>query len=227
MKFQLAGTSRVASFGSRRDDCDEVARVAQDGRTGLIADRIDTVANGVTLVRTTVAVVLGVIALTEASWTLLTIAYATYWLGDMLDGWTARRLGQETRLGAVFDIVSDRACTSVLCACLLTLRPDLAVVLAPFLLSFMVLDTLLSLSFLSWPILGPNDFATVDRLVYRLNWSPLAKATNTAAVVVTSLAGLRWPALALVVLLMVVKAWSFARVHRLAQGADQSAWERS
>ena len=43
------------------------------------------------------------------------LAYAVYWVGDIADGWAARRLGQETRAGAVLDIVSDRACTAVLC----------------------------------------------------------------------------------------------------------------
>ena len=52
-----------------------------------------------------------------------------------------------------------------------------------FLLSFMVLDTMLSLAFLCWPILGPNDFHVVDRRVWLLNWSPPAKAANTAGVV--------------------------------------------
>ena len=48
---------------------------------------------------------------------LLVAAYAVYWVGDIADGWAARRLGQETRAGAVLDIVSDRAarpcCASV------------------------------------------------------------------------------------------------------------------
>ena len=53
-----------------------------------------------------------------------------------------------------------------------------------FLLSFMVLDTMLSLAFLCWPLVSPNDFHLVDHRVWRLNWSPLAKAANTAGVVV-------------------------------------------
>ena len=73
------------------------------------------------------------------------LAYAVYWLGDILDGWLARRLDQETRLGAVLDIVSDRACTALLCAGLLAHLPGAWVLAVAFLLSFAVLDTMLSL----------------------------------------------------------------------------------
>ena len=52
-----------------------------------------------------------------------------------------------------------------------------------FLLSFMVLDTMLSLAFLCWPVVSPNYFDAVDRRVWQLNWSPAAKAANTAGVV--------------------------------------------
>ena len=99
------------------------------------------------------------------------MAYVVYWIGDMADGWAARRLGQETRLGAVLDIVSDRACTSVLCVGLLTQLPAVLPLAVVFLLSFMVLDTMLSLSFLCWPLVSPNDFRRVDRRVWLLNWS--------------------------------------------------------
>ena len=47
----------------------------------------------------------------------------------------------------------------------------------------MVLDTMLSLAFLCWPLVSPNDFHRVDHPVWLLNWSPAAKAANTAGVV--------------------------------------------
>ena len=55
----------------------------------------------------------------------------------------------------------------------------------------------------------------MDRLVYRFNWSPPAKALNTSAVVVAMLLG--WVTLALVlgVALGVLKAWSAHRVLTL------------
>lgn len=179
------------------------------------ASRIGTVPNVVTLVRTVAAVVLGIAALLSTSPALLVGAYATYWIGDVLDGWLARRLGQETRIGAVLDIISDRACMSVLAGAYLVLRPDAAAPMAVFLLQFMVLDCVLSLAFLGWPIKSPNDFHLVDQLVYRLNWSPPAKALNTSAVVLAMLLG--WVALALAigVALVVLKAWSARRVLTL------------
>lgn len=181
----------------------------------FLSDDVATAANAVTLARTVVSVIVAAIAITQSEVGLLVVAYAIYWIGDMLDGWTARRLQQETRLGAVFDIISDRACTSILCVGVLIELPQVALVVVPFFLSFMVLDTILSLSFLCWPLLSPNYFGTVDPTVYRSNWSPVAKCLNTAGVVVLVVAGATWIALALVVVLVGVKCWSLARVRSL------------
>ena len=145
------------------------------------------VPNTITAVRTAGAVGLAVAALTYRSVHLLIAAYLLYWLGDILDGAAARALGQETRNGAVFDIVADRACTSACAAALIVLRPDTALPIAVFLVQFMVIDQLLSLMFLRWPLLSPNYFARVDRRIYRWNWSPPAKALNTAAVVLLAI----------------------------------------
>ncbi len=145
--------------------------------------------NLVTLVRTVLAVAVGSAAVARADLGLLAAAYAIYWVGDVADGWLARRLDQETRAGAVFDIIGDRACTVLLCAGLLAARPDAWLVVAVFLVSFAVVDTMLSLSFLPWDLLGPNDFHRVDRAVWLLNWSPVAKASNTAGVAALVLFG--------------------------------------
>nr|WP_239083682.1 CDP-alcohol phosphatidyltransferase family protein [Asanoa ishikariensis] len=142
------------------------------------------VPNSVTLVRTVAAVGLGSAAITTASATLLVAAYLTYWVGDILDGLAARLLRQETRAGAVFDILADRACTSVCAAGLLMLRPDMAVPITVFFVQFMVVDNLLSLAFLRWPLLSPNYFDQVSPAIHRWNWSPPAKALNTGALVV-------------------------------------------
>ena len=123
------------------------------------------------------------IAVAAGDLRLLAVAYAVYWVGDIADGWSARRLGQETRAGAVFDIVCDRACTGMLCVGLVASVPDALPVVVVFVLSFMVLDTMLSLAFLCWPVVSPNYFHVVDRRVWQLNWSPVAKAANTAGVV--------------------------------------------
>ncbi|MFF4876102.1 CDP-alcohol phosphatidyltransferase family protein [Micromonospora sp. NPDC000668] len=145
------------------------------------------VPNVITAVRTASSVGLAVAALTHRSAHLLVAAYLIYWIGDILDGVAARGLGQETRTGAVFDIVADRACTSACAAALVVLRPATALPVAVFLVQFMVIDQLLSLMFLRWPLLSPNYFACVDRRIYRWNWSPPAKALNTAAVVILAI----------------------------------------
>ncbi|MFT4011655.1 MAG: CDP-alcohol phosphatidyltransferase family protein [Nocardioidaceae bacterium] len=177
-----------------------------------------TAANAVTLARTLGTVVIGGVAIGADHPALLVVAYAVYWAGDMLDGLVARRLDQETRLGAVLDIVSDRACTSILCVGLLAYQPTVALAAIPFFASFMVLDTMLSLSFLCFPIISPNYFGQVDRTVYRLNWSPPAKALNTAGVVALALAGAVEISAALAVLLIAVKVWSAARVLAAIEG---------
>ena len=78
--------------------------------------------NLVTLLRTVLAVVVGAAAIARADLGLLAAAYTIYWVGDVADGWLARRLDQETRAGAVFDIVGDRANTVLLCVGLLAAR---------------------------------------------------------------------------------------------------------
>lgn len=183
--------------------------------TPLQVGRVLTVPNAVTLVRTVLAVALGLVAVSTRDLGLLALAYGIYWVGDILDGWSARRLGQETRLGAVLDIVSDRACMSVLWVGLVVHLPGLVPVAVVFLLSFMVLDTVLSLAFLCWPLKSPNDFHLVDRRVWQLNWSPVAKAANTAGVVAAVALGARSVALALAVIVLGVKVFLAIRVVAL------------
>jgi phosphatidylglycerophosphate synthase len=178
-------------------------------------ESITTWANAMTLARTSIAVPLGVYALVEASTALLVAAYATYWIGDMLDGWLARRLDQETRIGAVADIISDRACCGVLVCTLAVIHPNMWPALAVFLLQFMVLDCVLSLAFLRWDLVSPNYFYRVDRTVWRYNWSPPAKTVNTVSVVVAVVSGWMPLALAIALAQLSLKLWTSHRVLTL------------
>jgi phosphatidylglycerophosphate synthase len=178
-------------------------------------ESITTWANGMTLLRTCVAVPLGVYALVEASTAILIVAYGTYWIGDMADGWLARRLDQETRIGATLDIISDRACCSVLVGALAVIHPHMWPALAVFLLQFMVLDCVLSLAFLRWDLVSPNYFYRVDRTIWRYNWSPPAKTVNTVAVVVAVVSGLMPLALVIAIGQLSLKIWSSYRVLAL------------
>ena len=188
---------------------------ARDARAAVRIGPLRTVANDITAVRTVASVAVAVAALVTGSLGLLAAAYGVYWLGDVLDGLAARRLGQETRVGAVLDIVGDRACTAVLCTGLVSLVPGVAIVALVFLPSFLVLDTMLSLAFLCWPLLGPNDFHLVDRRVWALNWSPPAKAANTAGVIGAVAFGQYTLALGVALAVLAVKLWSAAAMARL------------
>lgn len=176
-----------------------------------------TVPNHITLLRTAAAVAVGVGGIAVEDPVLLGLAYAVYWIGDVLDGWSARRLGQETRLGAVLDIVSDRACTAVLGVGLVAYHPDTAPVVLVFLLSFLVVDTMLSLAFLCWPIVSPNYFGVVDAKVYAWNWSTPAKALNTGGVVGALLLGSGVLGLVIASVVLGIKVWSVRRVLLLLQ----------
>ncbi|CAN5268383.1 hypothetical protein BH09ACT10_BH09ACT10_18040 [soil metagenome] len=192
-------------------------------RTGSVADMktprevrtigpIRTIPNVITVVRTLAAVFIAAYALTidDPKWWIVT-GYAIYWIGDSLDGLAARVLDQETRAGAVFDILSDRISTALLAGGLIHLQPDLWPAITIFLLNFMVLDCMLSLSFLLWPIASPNYFASIDPLVFKLNWSHPAKALNNVGIVVAILVGSLPIALVIVLAQISVKVWS-ARV---------------
>ncbi|MFG1916584.1 CDP-alcohol phosphatidyltransferase family protein [Micromonospora sp. NPDC048898] len=176
------------------------------------------VPNAITAVRTAGAVGLAVAALSQRSAHLLIAAYLVYWIGDILDGVAARALGQETRTGAVFDIVADRACTSACAAALIVLRPATALPIAVFLVQFMVIDQLLSLMFLRWPLLSPNYFASVDHRIYLWNWSPPAKALNTAAVVLLAIFAPMAVAVTFAVGVAAVKVVSLICAARLPAG---------
>jgi CDP-diacylglycerol--glycerol-3-phosphate 3-phosphatidyltransferase len=175
------------------------------------------VPNVITLVRTSAAIVLSVLGLTQHSGWLIAAAYACYWIGDVADGLSARLLHQETRFGAIFDIVADRACYAMAVAGLLVLRPETALTCAIFLIQFMLLDTALSLAFLRWPILSPNYFHRIHRGVYRWNWWPPAKVLNTTSLVVAVLAaGQPWIGATLALGVTVIKVVSLGVVARLS-----------
>jgi CDP-diacylglycerol--glycerol-3-phosphate 3-phosphatidyltransferase len=172
--------------------------------------------NLITVIRTAAAIALGVIALIEASPSWLIAAYATYWVGDVADGRVARWLHQETRLGAVFDILSDRASSSICICALIVIRPEFALPLGVYWTQFMVVDALLSCAFLHWPILSPNYFYKVDRKVWLWNWSSPAKAANTGLLLIVLLTLGEWVALVLACLQLILKLVSAYWVLGLA-----------
>jgi cardiolipin synthase (CMP-forming) len=178
--------------------------------------------NVVTVVRTTASLVLVTAAALQHSWPLLLAAYLTYWVGDSADGCLARWRGQETRFGAVFDVVCDRInCTS--CALVLLLFVPAPLPVAVFLFQFVVVDLPLTLLPMRWPLLSPNYFSLVDPVAYALNWHVVAKVTNTTLLVLL-LVFVPDQRVALVAagVVLCIKAFSLVRVLRLPTPTDTS-----
>ncbi len=180
------------------------------------AERLGTSANGVTVLRTVVSVALAGVAAREESLPLLVAALGVYWVGDMLDGLVARVRGCETRLGAVLDILSDRFCAAAFYFGLVWLQPEFAAPVLVYLAEFMVVDCLLSLAFLAWPIRSPNYFYVVDRTLWLWNWSKPGKAVNSAIfAVILLVTGLPMLGLLIAVSLLALKCASLVRLARI------------
>lgn len=176
-------------------------------------DRLLTGASVVTLVRTAAAVALALAGLVQHDPRLLLAALVTHWVGDVADGAVARWRDEETITGAVLDICADRLCVGLIYTGFVVQWPQFAPALGVYLFEFMLVDSVLSLAFLRWPVSSPNYFDRVDALVWRWNWWPPAKAANSAAVAVLVVA-VGSPALALAVacLLLAVKVACLVRV---------------
>jgi CDP-diacylglycerol--glycerol-3-phosphate 3-phosphatidyltransferase len=179
-------------------------------------ERATTPATVVTYLRTLVSVVVLLLAAVHHSGEWLLAGLAIYWVGDVADGFIARSTDTETRWGAVMDIVSDRLC----CACyyfgLAWLDPHLWPAVALFAVNFMLVDAFLSLAFLAWPLISPNYFYLVDRLIWRWNWSKPAKAVNSALVaILLEVTRNVWLGVAIAAVLLTVKIGSLVRLGRI------------
>ena len=189
---------------------------APDVMADPAGERLGTAANVVTLVRTIAAVVLAGVAVREDSLTLLVASLVVYWVGDMLDGFVARVLGCETRIGAVMDIFSDRFCAASFYIGLAWLNPDFVLPIFIYLAEFMVIDCFLSIAFLAWPIRSPNYFYVVDRTLWLWNWSKPGKAVNSSIfAVILLVTELAWLGVVIATALLVLKAVSLVRLARL------------
>ena len=180
------------------------------------AESFRTAANLVTVVRTVAAVTLALLAAQRGSLTLLLAALATYWVGDMADGWVARLTDHETRIGAVFDILCDRLCAGAFYVGLAWLQPGLAIPIGVYLAQFMAVDAFLSMAFLAWPLVSPNYFYAVDRTLWLWNWSKPGKAVNSAVfAVLLVLTQNVWLCTAVALGLLGLKCASTVRLSRI------------
>jgi len=179
--------------------------------------------NRVTLVRTLIAMAVATFAFRTGDLAWLVLGYFSYWFGDSLDGWVARKRNEESLSGAVFDIVCDRACSFLLAAAFMATYPATIGPLAIYLAQFGVLDTMLTFSFLLWPwMLSPNYFYKVDRPIYLWNWSKPATALNTGAVVISLVVaghtGAQWLPYAVAIAALAVKVVSSYRLVMILCG---------
>jgi CDP-diacylglycerol--glycerol-3-phosphate 3-phosphatidyltransferase len=182
-----------------------------------------TLPNAITLIRTALSLGLALAAAGSGSLLLLLAALAVYWIGDVLDGAAARWLDLETRLGAVLDVVCDRACALVFYVGWAWLSPDMVLPVGIYLAEFAVIDTLLSLAFFVWPLRSPNYFFLVDSPLWRWNWSKAGKAVNSSAFALLMVVTRRpEPAVVIAAMLLVVKAVSLTRLARLPAPSNDS-----
>jgi CDP-diacylglycerol--glycerol-3-phosphate 3-phosphatidyltransferase len=143
-------------------------------------ERLATTATVLTYARTIAAVVLALAAAGRASLALLLVSLAVYWVGDVADGVVARVRDEETRTGAVVDVLCDRLSAACFYLGFAWYDTSMVVPVGLYLAEFMVLDATLSLAFLAWPVNSPNYFYLVDERIWRWNWSKPAKAVNSA-----------------------------------------------
>lgn len=178
-------------------------------------ENVATLASAITLSRTVGCLVAVTWSIASGQVWWLFVGLAVHWLGDIADGIVARRRHEETRAGAVLDIVSDRLCIALYYVSYGHLHHSMLVPIAVFLFQFMVLDAHLSLTFLNWPLTSLNYFGLVDKVVYAWNWSTLGKALNSGALVFLMLTT-RSATLCTVFAIgaATVKVGSLIRVHR-------------
>ena len=200
----------IAATGAGAGACEH------HGCTSAFGEQWGTGPTLVTAVRTVGTVVAWAVAVTTGGDGWLLAALLCYWIGDIADGVLARLTDRETRTGAVLDVLADRLSVCLVVVSYVTTHPSAAAPAAVFLVQFVVVDAYLTLAFIRWSLLSPNYFGLVDATVYRLNWAPLAKATNTSVVVLVWLGtGSPVAATVLAAAVLGVKWFSAVRVARL------------
>lgn len=196
----------------------------QDGDWGWIGAELLTWANLVTAVRLVLGLAAFGLVLAGGRERWVYIGLAIYWAGDLLDGFLARSLKQETIFGAEFDILSDRIQICLFYVTYLSFHPDKTLVALVFLFEFMVLDHFLSNQFVRWPIRSPNYFYEVDGPTWWWLWSKPAKALNTGLVTLLTIGvPSLWPPLAVAIALIVVRVYFAWRLLGLSARARTEA----
>lgn len=180
------------------------------------AEPVLTVPNVITTLRTLASIVLSTAGVLTGSSALLVAGLLVYVVGDSADGVSARLLHQETRRGALYDIVTDRVCSLSFWIPWAVLHPDVRLPIVLYVVEFVLVDGPLSLLWARWPLTSCNYVGRVDRWVWVLNWCVPAKIVNSTALILLIVA---WPmptvATVLVCVILVVKVLSLLRLRSL------------
>ena len=182
-----------------------------------------TWANLTTAIRVVAGVAVFAYAAAERSTSWNYVGLGVYWVLDVVDGFLARRLDEETRLGAQMDILADRLLVAFFYLNYVALHPSMVVPVTLFLVEFMGIDHYLSNQFLRWPLKSPNYFYSVDRTIWAWNWSPAGKLLNSALVTTVIIVTGSVLASTLVCLAIIgLKVWTAIRMRALP--APETAW---
>lgn len=138
--------------------------------------------NIITLLRLVISLTFFTLAIQKMNPLYNFIGLGIHWLGDVLDGFYARRLKQETILGAEIDIIADRIEILFFYVNFLFFNPELFLPVLIYIIDFVFVDFYLSFQFIKYDIISPNYFYKVDQKVYKLNFSPAGKFCNSTVV---------------------------------------------
>lgn len=175
-----------------------------------------TYASAVTAARLLVTLYFVIEAMHSLRLEPIVYALVAYWLGDVLDGMVARATNRETQLGAIFDIAADRLSVVTIYMLFALYIPTLKWPIIIFLFAFVIVDTILSMSFLKFNLLSINYFYLVDKKLYDINWSMPAKAITTSIFMIVALLA-QSVVLSMVVALAVLalKCYSLSRLQQV------------
>lgn len=138
--------------------------------------------NLLTLLRLVLSLTFFILAIIKQSPTYNFIGLGIHWLGDVLDGFYARKFKQETILGAEIDIIADRVEILFFYVNFLYFHPSLFLPIAVYLINFAFIDFYLSYQFLKYGLISPLYFHKVNRQVYLLNFSHPGRFFNSTIV---------------------------------------------
>jgi len=143
-----------------------------------------SIPNVVTIIRLLLSVVVMAFWFYTEDVRVLYIWLFIHRLGDVLDGFLARKFWWETILGAEIDIIADRISTLLFYIVLLNFYKNILlwVIVFLYVLNFCFVDIYLSYQFIKFPIISVNYFDKIDKIVYQLNFSKIWKFLNSGVV---------------------------------------------